>query len=142
VADGSVEFFGETFALPERVGSMPLMRFAKLAQQGVQTDDFEGLAAMYDLIEACLSEADWPRFQACATANRATDEELLAVVAEVMVAMAGRPTSRPSVSSDGPSVIAPNFTSTPAERAIAQLDGRPDLQLLVRNASEQLAKAN
>jgi hypothetical protein len=125
-----VEFYGEKFALPERTGSMALLRFAHLSEDGGYTD-LEEKAAIYDLLEACIAPADWTRFQAAAKKHRATEDELVSVIGAVLVALSGRPTSRSAGSSGTPGVAGPSSTSTPAERAIAQLAGRPDLQNVV-----------
>src|SRR5690348_6239631 len=118
----TIEFHGEQFTLAEDVGTMPLLRFAKLAQDDTDSEDMAGLAAMYDLIEMCFDARDWQRFQAAATRHKAKGSELLAVVSQVFQVLAARPTQRPSDSSDGPLSTAPSSTSTHVDRAIAQLD--------------------
>lgn len=134
-----VEFFGEQFAIADRIGLMPLMRFAKVAQAGVDSADLAGLAAMYDLLEQCLAETEWQRFQVCADKNRADGEQLMGVVAEVMEKISARPTSRPSGSSDGPSIIEPRFEGGSFSAVMDRLSGRPDLQRMVLQAQESRA---
>ena len=132
-------FFGEEFQSVEQFPQMALLEFAHIANGGVDSNDFAGLAAMYELLEAAIEPSDWARFKKCAKVNKAQGEDLLNVVGEVISRTARRPTSRPSDSSDGPSTTAHNSTSTPAERAIEQLNGRPELQLLVMQAQEERA---
>lgn len=134
-----VEFFGERFTIADRIGLMPLMRFAKVAQAGVDSADLAGLAAMYDLLEQCLAEDEWRRFQVCADKNRADGEQLMGVVAEVMGKLSARPTSRPSGSSDGPSIIEPRSEAGSSSAVMDRLSGRPDLQLMVMRAQEARA---
>lgn len=134
-----IEFHGESYTITDRVATMPLLQFAKLAQDGADSGEMTSLIVMYDLIETCIDPADWTRFQAAATKHRADGDELMAVVSQVFQALADRPTSRPVDSSAGPLTTAPSSTSTHVDRAIAQLDGRPDLQLMVTKAQEQLA---
>lgn len=135
---GTTEFHGEQYLVTETIGSMALMRFAKLAQ----TDDVgeqESLVAIYDLLETCFDPADWERFQQAAMKHRSDTGELMDVVKQVFKVVADRPTSRPADSSDGPLSTEPSSMSTHVDRAIAQLDGRPDLQLVVVRAQEAMA---
>ncbi len=140
----TVEFLGERFHVAERVGLMPMMTFAKVAQSGVDTDSIAGLAAMHDLLEEALHPDEWDRFQNHARKERASGEELMAVVGEVAVIVAARPTGRSSDSSAGPRTIEPSSTegsSSPGTgRVIDRFNqgGRPDLALLVRKREESL----
>lgn len=129
-----VEFFGGRFQVAERVGLMPLMRFAKVAKSGVDSDDMAGLAAMYDLLEQCIAPADWQRFQDAADKARADGEELMKVVQTAIELISARPTGRPSDSSDGPQITPQRSGSgrdSSAEeslRVVRELEaaGRPD----------------
>ena len=137
----TVAFGGEQFVVADAIGLMPLMRFAKVAQAGADSSDLEGLAAMYDLLEQCIHEDDWVRFQKVATRVKADDKALFGVVREVMATVAGRPTRRPSDSSDGPPSTKPNsgdVSSSRSLRVVQRLedDGRPDLALMVQMAEE------
>lgn len=143
---GTVEFLGDTFAVTDRIGAMPLMRFAKIAQGGVDSNEMAGLAALYDLLEQCIAPDDWQRFQAHADRKRAQGDELLEVVKQVFSIVSERPTGQPSGSSDGLRTIEPNLpaaSSSPvidaSERVIERLNaqGRPDLALLVRRKQQQ-----
>lgn len=135
----TVEAFGQTFTIAERIGLMPLMRFAKVAQSGVDSNDMAGLVAMYDLLEQCFDDADWPRFEAAADKARADGEQLMAIVAQVMAKITERPTSRPSDSSDGPRVTEPRSEVASSSPVMDRLAGRPDLQLMVLRAQEARA---
>lgn len=97
------KFYGDQFTVADRVGAMPLLRFAAAAQSGADSSEQEGLSAMHDLLRDCLSPADWRRFQQVASDNRADGDELLGICRAVYQALSGRPTRRPSDSSDGPS---------------------------------------
>lgn len=135
----SIDFHGEQYRITDQIGTMPLLRFAKLAEDGADTSEMASLVAMYDLIEMCFDPVDWDRFQKAATKHRSGGDELMAVVSQVFSVLADRPTSRPVDSSAGPPITAPSSTSTHVDRAIAQLDGRPDLQLVVVKAQEAMA---
>jgi hypothetical protein len=53
----SLEFMGKRFGLSETIGLMPLLKFAHAAKAGLDSDDMEGLEAMYLLIKACLDRS-------------------------------------------------------------------------------------
>lgn len=99
----AITFAGESFGLADKFGLMPLMRFAKAARAGADSSEMEGLAALYDLLADLIAPQDWDRFETAATRTRADGDALLAVVQDAIVAVASRPTARPSDSSDGPS---------------------------------------
>jgi hypothetical protein len=136
VAD--VEFAGERFATADKIGLMPLMRFAKVAKAGTDSGDMEGLAALYDLLQQCVAPEDWARFEAAADRSRADGEELMKVMSDVMEVMAKRPTSRPSDSSAGPTITPPSSEGDSSSRVARRLEqeGRPDLALVVELAAE------
>lgn len=128
--DGRVEFLGARFRMSDRVGLMPLMKFSMTAKRGVQSDDLEGLAAMYALIRDCIDQtrpqkpvldehgqpvlkdgrpvteddgpSEWDRFEQHAIDIKAEAEDLFGVVSKVIEALSARPTRRPGVSSAGP----------------------------------------
>lgn len=104
-----VTFMGEEYRIADRVGLMPLMRFAMVAKSGVQDDDMEGLAAMYALIRDCIDAGEWARFENDAIMKKAEQEELLKVVTDVIQVLTARPTQRPADSSDGPPNTSPNL---------------------------------
>ncbi len=139
----SISFAGETFTISERIGLMPLMRFAKVAQGGADTNDLAGLAAMYDLLEQCFPSEEWQRFQNVADREHSDGDELMKVVSDVFEVLSARPTERPSVSSDGPSTVsvrsADGSSSPVIDRLVSQ--GRPDLALLVTRAQESRVSA-
>lgn len=136
-----VDFAGESFRTADRIGVMPLMRFAKVAQAGVDANEMAGLAAMYDLLEQCIDPADWLRFQAHADKVRADGDELMAVVKAVIEALSDRPTSRPSDSSDGPSTTSTSSLADSSSQVIVDFErkGRPQLAAQVLLAQQARA---
>lgn len=146
VVTETVEWLGEQFHVADRVSSLTVMRFAKLAKSNIDVAQMEGLAAMYDLLEQCVHPDDWARFEAHADDQRADGEQLLAVVKQVFAVIAARPTRRSSDSSGGPRTIEPNSTDdsslpdTGPDRAIIRLNdqGRPDLARVIRLRQESL----
>jgi hypothetical protein len=131
-------FAGETFTVADRMGWMPLMRFAQLSKAGVDTDDMDGLAAVYDLLRECIADDDWPRFEAHATKVRA-GEELLEVVKDAITLISARPTRQPSDSSAGQlSTSGPSAdgSGSPVTSLIERLEaqGRPSIAYMVAQA--------
>jgi len=112
-----IEFMGEHYRIADKVGLMPLMRFAYAARKGTDADDMEGLAAIYDMLRDCLDPADWIRFQDDATAKKADGDQLVAVVSQTIEVLTARPTEPPSDSSPGRS-----STSTRSTGSSSSLD--------------------
>jgi hypothetical protein len=132
---------GQGFDVAPHVGAMPLMRFAKLARTGIGSEDFEGMAAMYDLLKSCIADHEWDRFEQVADENRVDGDTLFEVVKDTFAVLSGRPTSRPSDSSDGPTPTSTSSTDASSSRAIGRLEGkgRGDLALLVTQHVEAQA---
>jgi hypothetical protein len=94
-------FYGEQIKVADAVGAMPLLRFAAIADSGVDAEEMAGLAAMYELLRDCIDNEDWPRFQRLAADNKVPADTLMEVCRTVYEAITGRPTNRPSESADG-----------------------------------------
>lgn len=132
----SVSFAGQDFAVRDRIGAMPLMRFAKIAKTGMDAGDMEALSVIYDLLQSTVAPADWQRFEQAAVDSGADGDELLAVVVDAVKVISGRPTSQPSDSSGGLRTTSPTYAVASSTPVIDRLSGRPDLQLMVRRATE------
>jgi len=114
VAGDRVEFAGQVFRISDRVGLMPLMKFAHAADEGLDTSDMRALAAMYDLVRDCIyagTEADpdpaisalkpgqpgydagdWDKFERLATKIKAQGDDLMTLVQQVVEVLTARPT--------------------------------------------------
>lgn len=119
-----VTLLGKEFRVAERIGLMPLLKFASSAD--VDTTDPRALAAMYALLRDCIYEGtpgcgeceqceaddergcksydrgDWPAFEEHAMITKADAEDLLDVVSRVLEIVSGRPQPPRSGSSAGP----------------------------------------
>lgn len=131
-----VSWMGAEFKIADKIGIMPMLRYANLAEEGTDSLDMHGLSAMYLLIQQCLNEDDWVRFQKHATVKRADDNDLMKFVQDVMERLSGRPTQKPSDSSDGPKTTEPSSEDAATLRVLDRTEGRPDLQLAVLEAQE------
>jgi hypothetical protein len=124
VATGdTVELLGQKFRIADRIGLMPLLKFASAADVAVQ--DPRGLAAMYTLLRDCIyagtpgcgecehcqsgndascasyDRGDWGAFEEHAMVTKADADDLMGVVTEVLEVVSGRPTPPPAGSSPG-----------------------------------------
>ena len=141
VDDRRIEFAGREFRVADRVGLMPLMRFAHLARQGVDASDMDGLTALYDLVRSVIADDDWTAFQEAATTSRATEDELLAVAKQAIALAVDRPSSESSASQDGPSSTSGSSVDDSSSRVIELMEraGRPSVALMVRDAALERA---
>lgn len=157
----SVEFLGAEFAIADKVGLMPLLRFAHAAKSGLDSADMDGMAALYDMLQQCIADepvlvrsdgqpvdspADmdeegeakmlggWREFERHATQAKADDEDLIGVVQRVMTLLSERPTTQPSDSSGGQLSTAPTSGAASSSLAVVRRlkhTGRPDLAMAV-----------
>jgi hypothetical protein len=133
-----VDFAGRKFRTADTIGLMPWMRFSVAARNGLRFTDMDGMVACYELLRECIAPEDWEAFQRAATETKAQGDELLGVVRDVMRELTGRPTSRPSDSSDGPTATPPNSEGDSYLRVVRRLEeqGRPDQAAMVQMAAE------
>jgi hypothetical protein len=118
-----LEFYGEKFRLADKVGLAPMIRFGAAANRGLDSDDMEGLAAMYSLIRSVIhrppligddgrqqvdangkklrDETQWNRFLEIAEDELADGDDIMAFVNRAMEVMAARPTKPREISSGG-----------------------------------------
>jgi hypothetical protein len=142
LTDGDyLDFFGEKFRLADRVGLMPMIHFGFASNQGLDSDDMEGLAAMYKLIRSVIhrpalvddegnrlrdangkilrDESEWERFQQVAEDELAEGEDVMGFVNKAMEIMSARPRKPRSVSSGSSRPISETskpVSSSPATR--------------------------
>jgi|SRR5215475_2490795 len=64
-----VEFFGERYRLAGKVGYLPLLKFAYYAAIGTDSASMQGMAAMYEMLQACFD-----RGQPCGTCDVCTGD--------------------------------------------------------------------
>ena len=151
----TVEFCGTEFHVSERVGLMPMMRYARVVKRAMQreksgaagdgSDEIELFDATLSLLEQCVHPDDWDRFERVTTEQGADLDQYMEFSGQVMAVVAARPTGRSTDSSDGPRTIEPSSTvvsySPGTESVVRRFNenGRPDLALLVRRRQESLS---
>lgn len=96
-----VEFMGAEFRMADRVGLMPLLKFAHASAQGLDSNDMEGMAALYAMVRDCIDGDEWVRFERHAIDTKAEADDLMGAVTQVIEALSARPTAPPGDSSAG-----------------------------------------
>jgi hypothetical protein len=142
---------GRTFPVrPQGIGLLSLMKFATLAKRGnIDSEDMEGLAALYDLLTSCIADHAWGEFVQYADAIGAKGEELIEVVRDAVTAAAApRPTQPLSHSPGGQrttgpsSAVASSSPGSPVRMGSIDVQrrleaaGRPDIAQVVKRARE------
>lgn len=70
ITDGKVELRGRLFRHAESMGAMPLLSFAKISKQEVDSNTLEGMVAIYDLLADCIHQGQ----EACGDCEACNDE--------------------------------------------------------------------
>jgi hypothetical protein len=160
----TVSFMGDDYRISERVGLMPLLKFANAADRGLNAEDMAGMAAMYAMIrdciykgeppcgscEACTAaqpgtppsavgceqfvEGDWDRFERAAIDKQAGPDELFDVVNEVIERVTANPTSARSDSSPAARSASTRSREPSSSPAHPQAAGLVPVSELVRSA--------
>ena len=129
-----IECMGESFEVQSEISAWAFADFAEvLGKSKDDANEFDPatITAMMSLLQDVIVPEEWVRFKTVTRAKRANFEQLMKVVKDTTAAQSGRPTSRPSDSSDGPTVTAPNSGLSSEDRALAASGLRPDLQLAI-----------
>lgn len=137
-------WFGQTIRVHPDLTDAALIDFASDYEdiQDSPTLEQKGRAAL-QLVKAWLRDVihpdDFDLFWKTGRANRQSTEDFTDVGVKLVEQVTGRPTQRPSDSSDGPGGTGTNSADGSYSRVMRRLDGRPDLQLLVLEAKEARA---
>ena len=123
-----IEFFGEEFEVPEKLNHRRVLRLAKFASAGSDTDNLAAMGALDDLLTQCVRPEDAVRFDALCDREGTTSEDLMRFTGQVIAELAERPTAQPALSSDGPTPTPESSGSRLEVLASERWSGRPDLQ--------------
>lgn len=146
-----VEFFGEQFRVPQRINARIRQRIAALSSQGMDLDEndpkaqqlAQQAALLIDkMVTGSIRPEDRERFEDVCDRECPSDEELMQFAMDVLEAASGRPTTQPSVSSGGPTIIQESSEDASSLAVIRRLEqtGRPDRAYFVRMAQEARAQ--
>jgi hypothetical protein len=151
--DLDFDYFGDTIRVNPGVSKLTVVEFLAQAGEVDEADEIRGARLIMLLLREVIHPEDFDRFWALAKQERQDTEELMEIAKAVMETVAGFPTGQSSDSSSGPAstpqkftvdlpsqdipspALAPAGTST-ADKALAMLRGRPDLQEFVVQAEE------
>lgn len=64
---------GKHYRMADKIGIWPLMQLARAAQEGVNSTDLRGLAALHAMFQDILHPDDFPKFEADMIASKFTD---------------------------------------------------------------------
>lgn len=103
---------GEEFTVAGEIGFIGWGRFAQAARAGLDTMEMDGLAALMDVIQDIVVDADQYRFTELCRRRRVDGDTLMGIVQAVMEREAGRPTRQPSGSSGGQSTTTASSTGS------------------------------
>lgn len=125
----SFSFYGKDFRLAKSIPALAAMRFARVAERGESAESMRGMAAIYDICQACIIPEDWSAFEDVVDAERLDTEKLMPVVQTLMEWITGRPTRQQSGSSPGlpPATASSRDDSPSQESTVTSL--RPDLDV-------------
>jgi hypothetical protein len=143
-------YFGEVMRVNWMLTDADLVDFLELATR-LDVDDPASIVALKDAMRQAIDPGDFDRFWLLGRENRQSLEDRMKVLHALYAAVGQRPTSRSAGSSGGPSttpVPSAPASSSPASsqggqvpprddarsRALRQLEGRADLQLIVADA--------
>jgi hypothetical protein len=141
VTGETVECMGGHYLIGDKVGLMPLMRFASASKAGIDSSEMEGLVAMYDMLRDCIHPDDWDRFERDMTVKQAEGDDMMPVVGRVIEMLTARPTKRASASSPGPSSTTGPSTdgSSPPMPAVRRVPAGADELIPVADLGRVLA---
>ena len=125
----AIEFFGESFEAPEKINHRRLLRIAKFAGAGADSDNLSAMGALDDLITQCVRPEDVKRFDELCDRVGTNAQDLMTFTGKMIGAIAERPTGQPQLSSDGPSPVPASSGSRLEALVTERWPGRPDLQV-------------
>lgn len=136
----SFGWFGEEVRVHPDLSDLSFIDALRKAQEAGADEGGDGaINAVYDMAGVVVHPEDHERFWTTARANRQTLEDIANLATALIEALTARPTKLPSDSSGGQPPTEPSSTDDSFSEAMAALEGRPDLQLVVRRRQEYLA---
>lgn len=136
--DLDFEWFGATIKVSPDASDLAMIDFLAEAGSIPEGDAVAVMLAVYKHLQVQIHEDDWVNFVRLAKKNRQTYIDLLRVSKDLVVAIAGFPTTRLLASAGGQSNIGTSSAPiTPQVRSVmASLANRPDLMVLVWRAQQ------
>lgn len=124
------ELDDEVFVGQGSISTMDLSEFARLANQGVDSSSPEGIAILADIYLSLLGNTEYQRFRRHCRAHGTEGGVLVEILGGLMSEGSGRPTQRPSDSSDGPTTGAATATVVSFSRGtVEQVEVKPETEM-------------
>lgn len=133
----SFDYFGAEVRAVEGLSDLHYLDFLEEAS-GAAPDDPKSWQFIKNFARACLHSDDFDTFWTLARQHGQTTLDVHDVLSKVLEAATGRPTVQPSDSSDGQQHTETKSTGVSSSLG-ARLAGRPDLQLMVTQATKARA---
>lgn len=132
-------WYGESIRVDPGASELDLIEFMATAGDVDEADVLRLIPPMQTFLKALVHDEDWPRFWRLSRANHAdAAEDMLPLCWAIVQGVTGRPTVRPSDSTERPSGRPGPSTpdsSSPVDRALVGMPaGRPDLLLFITDA--------
>jgi hypothetical protein len=129
------EFFGLTVRIDPTFGELSIIDFFE-SHGDLETSATAAMVATKEMLRVAIVKDDFDSFWEAALLNRQSSDDLMAIYQAITEAIAGRPTSQPSVSTVGLEVTPLRSVSPPADPAMDRLSGRGDLQSALLEARQ------
>lgn len=122
---------GVTFAGEGDISVMDLSEYARLANQGVDSESAEGIGILADVYSGLLGERVYQKFRTHCRKHGTDGATLVAILQDLITEESDRPTSRPSDSSDGPPTVPATATVVSFSRGtVEQVEASQERQLV------------
>jgi hypothetical protein len=132
-----IEDAGARFRVAAEVGFWPLAEFAKIAHQGVDSEQMEGIVAIFDLARDLIDERDFRRFGEHVSIRKYKGDKVLALVSEAMGVVTATPSESPSASPGGAASISPSSNGISTPRASSLPTGPVPLEQIPEEDQER-----
>jgi hypothetical protein len=129
--------WGQDFEVAEKFGYYELITFARIAKGSDEDlDELDQILAVETVLKECFAPDVYPVFEAAARAAHADLNDLMDVMKDAIGVIAENPTKSPSDSSDGQTTTPGKSLGDSSSRALALVEGRPDLQYMIVQAQQ------
>jgi hypothetical protein len=110
--------------LADEIGVIPLMMFARQANNGMDSNDLGALEVMFQLLQDCIHPDVFRRFINWGTQQKLQPDDIFQIVQLAWEAISGDPSGSASGSSPGSSTTSPSSNGTSGNRASRRSRGK------------------
>jgi hypothetical protein len=141
VVEDTFGWFEHELRVNPQFGELELTDFMEAAADIDDADTAKASAFLKDTFRLAVHPDDFEVFWATAKRERQTIQDLMGLFHAMIQLVSGRPTQRPSDSSDGPSLTSASSADDSSSQVIHRLEreGRPSIALMVAQRAESQA---